>query len=525
MTEKKQLAYQTIIKDVTKLIGSTIALNSLFQIIYGMIVRNVGVTGIAVLLYDEENKTFNLAVREGDNESEPGSTLNEDSPLVTYLKAHKEPINLRSVEELLRKGGDQGPLSQISKELKRFNSELVVPSFFNEKLIGIYFVSPRAEDKPYDADEIELLNTIAAEGAVAIENAKLYQEVIETKDYLKDIIDGSADAIITVDLEGKALSWNQGARDIFGYNQAEIVGHPLIIFEKSDVETFINTINSGGKIFSLEMDSRDKWGREKKLLLTMSPVKNQAKKIVSVSMMLKDISEIRKIEQVKNDFLSMLSHELRTPLNHICGFSELLGEEVQGPLNKEQKGSVSNIHMAGKRLTELINSLLWFSSVEAGKKLDLFREVVSFDKVVFDTAALINPRYKEKNVSLIIDCIDKNILLKLDENQIRRVITIILDNSLKFTPSAGKVEIKIAKIENNILTKTTDNGIGIEKNKLPKIFDKFYQIDSSSTRSAEGIGMGLAMARAIIEAHGGKIWAESDGLGKGSSFIFNLPVV
>jgi len=236
--------------------------------------------------------------------------------------------------------------------------------------------------------------------------------------------------------------------------------------------------------------------------------------------------EVEAASQAKSDFLANMSHELRTPLNVITGFSELMADGVPGEINSEQKQCLDDILSSSKHLLGLINDVLDLSKVESGKvKLRLAE--VTLPDILEELKRTMMPILAPRKQSLDIE-VEKGLpSVYADKAKLKQVLLNLLGNATKFTPDEGKLKIEAVKKGGWCHVSVIDNGVGINKEDQKKIFEPFRQLDNPLTREKGGAGLGLAVARQIIEKHGGKIWVESE-YGKGSRFIFTLllaPVV
>jgi signal transduction histidine kinase/sensor domain CHASE-containing protein len=233
---------------------------------------------------------------------------------------------------------------------------------------------------------------------------------------------------------------------------------------------------------------------------------------------------LKKVDRMKTEFMSMMSHELRTPLAAIGGFVDLIDQEVFGPVSKEQREGLERIRTQTEHLEGLIQSILDFSRIEFGQNLELQREPVSLARLIARTAGSVGESFRKKEIDLRLNVPDDLPAIVGDEAKLRRVLANLLDNALKFTPRGGSVAVDAAARDDEIVVSVTDTGIGIPTDLLEKVFEKFFQVDASATRQYGGIGMGLTIAREIAGAHGGRIWAESKGPGRGARVAFALPL-
>jgi signal transduction histidine kinase len=230
--------------------------------------------------------------------------------------------------------------------------------------------------------------------------------------------------------------------------------------------------------------------------------------------------ELSELAKVKDQIIRNVSHELRTPLTFIKGYAELVAEGVLGPVNAEQAQSLHTVLHKTDEVIHLINEII---SLQPLGSRELHRTSVPVVEVLEQMAALFQTRMLSAGVSLHLHPIDKDLKIYGDPEKIRQICYNILDNATKFSPHGGSIEIKARVLDSEVQLSFTDEGIGIPQDNLDKIFDLFYQVDSSSTRHFGGLGLGLAVVRRIVESHAGRIWVESE-VGKGSTFHVRLPL-
>ncbi|QLC50102.1 PAS domain S-box protein [Methanolobus zinderi] len=233
--------------------------------------------------------------------------------------------------------------------------------------------------------------------------------------------------------------------------------------------------------------------------------------------------ELRSLDRLKDEFLSNLRHELNTPLTTIRGYSELLQEGTFGPLNPEQENAVDKVVNKSKRLHSLLDSLLFASSSQGGRVKYNFEKMLLSDSLQ-SAIGEVSRNAKDKSISLNFDQPPEVLLTKADADYLPRVFVNLIDNAIKFTPREGKINLSAFRENGDVHAVIEDNGIGIAEENLPKLFQKFYQIDSSSTRNYGGNGLGLYISKVIVEDHGGKIWIESEE-GAGTRVHVTLPAI
>lgn len=228
--------------------------------------------------------------------------------------------------------------------------------------------------------------------------------------------------------------------------------------------------------------------------------------------------------RTKSSFLANMSHELRTPLNSIIGFSEVLVDRTFGELNEKQKRYQQHILTAGRHLLSLISDLLDLSKIEAGK-MELDPSHCELEEIIRSSLVLIQERAARH--ALHVDCQfigDLGAGIVADERKLKQILFNLLSNAAKYTPDGGAISVVAECGKDEIIVQVADTGIGIANEDLARVFEEFEQIDSSYAKTQQGTGLGLALTKRLVELHGGRIWAESAGIGKGSTFAFTLPL-
>jgi PAS domain S-box-containing protein len=376
----------------------------------------------------------------------------------------------------------------------------------------------------------------------------------------EELLEAAPDAILEIDQQGRIVLANATAERMFGYTRAELVGltvdtllpaamrtrhkqhrdhydaHPSTRpmgsglkleairrdMQPFPVEISLSPVDSedGQRVIAVVRDISDRRAAEEKLLkISEAFARELALKNEELQ---KRNREIEKSDRLKSEFLASMSHELRTPLHTIIGFSELLSEQIQGPLNDKQKRFVEHILRDSLHLLELINDILDLSKIESGR-LELHREAFDASGSIEEVLAGMRPRAAQKSIELTYGPRDR-IELFADRVRFKEIFLNLLSNAVKFTPEKGRVDVAAALDGAGSWRFTvTDTGIGIPSHEHDAIFDKFYQTGSTTRGIREGTGLGLAITRHLVEEHGGRVWVESEP-GKGSRFSFTIPV-
>jgi signal transduction histidine kinase len=223
----------------------------------------------------------------------------------------------------------------------------------------------------------------------------------------------------------------------------------------------------------------------------------------------------------KSEFLANMSHELRTPLNAVIGFSEVLLQQMFGPLNAKQDEYLKDIYASGQHLLSLINDILDLSKIEAGR-MELALAPFHLPSALENAVTLVKERAARHGIALQVDVDPQVGQVVGDERKVKQVLLNLLSNAVKFTPEGGRISLRALQRDGALAIAVTDTGIGIAPEDQAAIFEEFRQVGSDERRR-EGTGLGLTLSKKFIELHGGRIWVES-GLGRGATFTFTLPV-
>jgi len=272
----------------------------------------------------------------------------------------------------------------------------------------------------------------------------------------------------------------------------------------------------------------DEWKRKNRSLRTEIKTRTEKeeelrKREHELENALRKTVTLKEVNRLKSKFLSITSHELRTPISPILMQIQMLIQERFGKLSGRQKKSLEMVMRNTKRLDRLISDILDISRLQiSSMKFDF--EKNDLNGVI--KHAVETMKYSAKDKKIIIRFTEKGIpLFVFDRDRITQVITDLINNAIKYIPEGGRIDISASKTENKVTVKVKDTGIGISKKDMGDLFRPFSQIENSETKKYGGVGLGLSICKGIIESHKGKIWVESGGSGKGSTFIFRVPFI
>lgn len=358
---------------------------------------------------------------------------------------------------------------------------------------------------------------------------------LEKVNRLSMAVEQSPIAIIITNTEGDILYCNPKSCELTGYANDEMLGqNPRILksgkFTKEVYKGLWHTISSGNK-WSGEFFNKKKDGSYYWELASIAPVKNDKGEIVNYLKIGEDISERKRLEnqlsqsilkaeesdKLKSSFLANLSHEVRTPLNGILGFTNLmLADDIS---DKERKEYGAFVESSGNQLLVMMDNILKISMIEV-EKMSVKYSTFNMNELFLEIEVYYSSEVREKGLEFKIDCNCKS-LIKNDRKRIRQVLDSLIRNAIKFTQE-GIITLKAECNKNTLLLSVQDTGIGIASQDHDRIFERFRQVDSFSTREFDGAGLGLAISKEIITLLGGEIWLESQK-GKGAKFILTIP--
>jgi PAS domain S-box-containing protein len=349
---------------------------------------------------------------------------------------------------------------------------------------------------------------------------------------LAAVVTSSLDAIISKDLNGVIQTWNRGAEHMFGYTAEEAIGQSITMLipverlaEEHDV---LSRICAGLTVESFETVRKHKDGRLVDISLTVSPVRTAGGKIIGASKIARDITEQRRLRvmaedasRLKDEFLAVLSHELRTPLNTVLGYARMLRREDKRMTGELRERALDALERNADLLNRLVSDVLDTSRLLTGK-LRLALETCDLDQVVEEAVGTIAPSADAKGVSVRTH-LDRDIPVLADPVRLQQVIWNLLSNAVKFTPSGGTITVRARQQGGTVAISVEDSGIGIAEEHQPHVFQRFWQAHTGVSREFAGLGIGLALARHLVELHGGTISVESAGVRRGALFTVTLP--
>jgi PAS domain S-box-containing protein len=347
---------------------------------------------------------------------------------------------------------------------------------------------------------------------------------------LAAVVESSDDAIVSKTLDGIITSWNRGAQQLFGYRPEEMIGRTITTIippELQDEEAeILARLRRGERIDHFDTLRIAKDGRRIEISLTVSPIRDESGGIIGASKVARDISErkraeeqLREADRQKDEFLATLAHELRNPLAPIRNAAALI---CRMDLQQPARSACEIIERQIQQLTHLVDDLLDVSRITAGR-VRVEAEPLELSEVVALAVESCRPALEAARHELRIEPSTHSVWAMADRVRLPQVLANVLHNAIKYTPSGGRIRMKIEREHDQAVIRIQDTGIGIAREMLTRIFELFVQVDRAYETTGGGLGVGLTLAKRLMQLQGGSIEAHSEGPSKGSEFILRLP--
>jgi PAS domain S-box-containing protein len=389
------------------------------------------------------------------------------------------------------------------------------------KMLGTFALYDRQPHRPSN-QEVERVETAAHLAGIVIERKRYEEAFWEREERYRTLFEGSRDAIYITTREGQLVDANQSALDLWGYTREEMMEKINLrdtYVHPQERDNFQEEIEKRGFVRDYEVKLRKKDGTQIACLLTATVRRSNDGRILGYQGIIRDITRLKTLERERTNLISMFAHDMKSALIAIQGFVlRLLNKALQ--IDEEKRDKYLNIiRKETKKLEFLVDDFLDFSRLQTGK-LPLNFSPASLGRELLELFESYQPRALQCGIKLEIDNAESLPLIEADPDRLRRVFTNLLDNAFKFCREEGRIAITTRETEQNAVVEISDEGIGIDPQDLPYIFDSFHR--GKHTGKYDGYGVGLAAVKTIVEGHGGKILVQSEP-GKGSVFTVVLP--
>ena len=401
-------------------------------------------------------------------------------------------------------------------------SLMVTPLLANGEIIGAINVDDFHPNAFGSAQE-QLLTIAAAQVGIAIENARLFAKVSAEQQQTQAIIQHMADGLLVINSQSVITMCNPALTLMLNLPREQIVGQNVT---SPDLAPTLANITASttyrARTGVLAKEVTVETPNPRTLQIFSTTMVDDFKNPVGEVRVVHDVTRERQLERLKDDFMSTISHELRTPLFSIQGFAQILLEEGTEISDETRTEFLTTIHTQAVQLGEMVNNLLDVSKFDEGR-LEFERNQVAFLKLLRQASLKLQGFAHQQRIKLTTELPASIPMITGDSKRLEQVLTNLLGNAIKFTPAGGQVCLAATATDSEILVEIRDNGIGIPPPDLERIFSRYFQVKNKSKHSAKGSGLGLHIARRIVEGHGGRIWVESK-VGHGSTFRFSLPL-
>lgn len=517
--EQQRRRLADTLTSVARSINSTLNLNEVFDLILEKLALVVDYDSSAILLFDEEGDT--LSVRAARHFEDLEDALNvkipitEDSPNYQAI-LRQEPVVIADV--------DQDPGWIKSSSSHKVRSWIGVPLIVRDEAIGMLTVDSYEVNK-YTGEIVEDVSAFANLVATAVVNAQTVARLRSAETSYSALFEDSTDMIVISAYDGLILDANRMACQMLRRTKDALIGSDIDFVIDPRLSDYLAEHVNRLKVWreiSFELDILDAYRQTVSLEIKARQVHYGGK--LCVQWVGRDISARKEAEKLRQDLVNMLIHDLRGPLGNLINTIELMPMLLETTQDVNALRKLLDLAMqTSQDVRDLVDSMLDISRLEQGE-VPLQQEMVEIEELIQAVERQVSPRAKEKLTELTIHPLPEIDPIWIDGSMIRRVLINLLDNAIKYTPPEGQVSLATTIQDNTLTLAVSDNGPGISKADQARIFDKFSRVDYSG-ESASGVGLGLAFCKLAAEAHGGKIWVESEGVaGQGSTFYLSIPM-
>ncbi|GAB4451898.1 MAG: hypothetical protein OHK0029_01900 [Armatimonadaceae bacterium] len=467
-------------------------------------------------------------VRVSSKEGYSAEVFQSNEPAILYDAETEERAQKDGLAQFGIHNGVSVPLIYIKRD-EETNRVLEQQTFgvlhvFNKRFGGIFV-----------DEDIQLLARLARNAAAVIKSADYIGQLKKQRDEAVETIQSLSMGLVMVNRNERITQMNHSAMRIFGLNREQVTSAKKYdeIITNEEVQGLIRRAmnqeddETGG--VEITMPDPDNSELVHAFQVETATVRNDAGETIGTAAILNDITELKNVDKMRGAFVSTVSHELRTPLTSIKGFvATLLQDTNEEYYDKDMRHEFYTIiNDECDRLKRLIDDLLNVARIEAGRGIEMNVGEVAIKRMVDKVVTIENGSTYKRETHTIASEIDPNVpaAIEGDGDKIEQIFHNLVSNALKYSPNGGEVKITMKMMSDDLIqASVSDQGMGIPAEQLPKMFEKFHRVDNSDVRKVGGTGIGLFLTKALVEAHGGRIWLDSE-YGKGTTFYFTLPTV
>ncbi len=488
-----------LLPEIGRELSARTDIKDLANILLKRTVETLGaIQGNMIILQNGVNPQQNYQVSLSSDE-EQNHKLEISQGLLDHMKAEPQGLVVNNALN--------NPLWQMDKN-PFIGSAVIAPLNGRHELLGLIILA-HEQEYYFNLDHLLLLQAIASQAAIAMENARLYTDMAQEQKRLSVILRHAAEAILLFDESGKLSLLNPAGEKLFTDFNTHI--HEALPRD-AGYESFITLLDEA-RASQLSKSGEVIWPDQRTFVALISPIEDGGQVAI-----LHDVTHFKDLEKVKNEFIATISHDLKNPITSISGFSNLL--EQVGPLNEQQHEFVNYIKSATLDMAELVQNMMSLAQMDldAQKK----HAAVDMQKLLEEMAGEFTPQASKKEQTLKFTPLPTPALIKGDLLQLKQLLRNLIGNAIKYTSNGGEIQLSAKVDGRHFSIYVQDNGFGIPASDLPFIFDRFYRIRAGKASEVEGNGLGLAIVKSIVEGHSGKISVESE-VDTGTRFHVSLP--
>jgi PAS domain S-box-containing protein len=506
--------------EISRAITSRLELGEVLRrVLHASVVMTAARVGLIALANENDNE-FQIRAFTGiqrENAHVVNEKLREIMANVTEAGMEYQYLNDRLAE--LAASIDEG-----------LRQAVAMPLVFDKKPLGLLIVF-RSYTAEVSRNDMAMLYSFADQASIAVHNAQLYERINNERQRLSAILDHSGDGVMILDANLEILQVNRAFEAITAWSSEDAVGlsqNDVIVWKHIDRDDLRDALAAGwpyksktsSETLYVEGDIERRDGMSLSIGISYAPLYSGDGKLSTIIANIRDITNFRRAQEMQNIFISTVSHELRTPVAIIKGYASTLARPDAQWQMSTIKDNLLVIEEEADRLTELIDDLLTASRIQAERSIRLNMADVSLDQLAQSSVERFGTQSSRHKFSLSFQ--EDFPAVQADAKLMRQVIDNLITNAIKYSPNGGTITIGGRYNEEDVTLFVRDEGAGIAENDLPRIFERFFRVESSLTSKTKGTGLGLYLVKTIIEAHKGRIQVKSQ-LGHGSTFYFTIP--
>jgi PAS domain S-box-containing protein len=517
------------ITEIARALAQPSDLDEVFDAVRQHLEDLLGADVFVLALYDETSQTIQVARQAEHGVNFPGGSFPLGSGFTSQVITTRKP-------QLIRRWSADGPpigVRYATAEPRLPESAVAVPLEYGREVLGVltaYAYPPNA----FDDDDLQLLCAAGAQTATAIASLRHSDradlQIQRRISELEAILASMADALVVVDRDRRIIRLNRAARELLAGSQGSLLfgqalgsphgehwpaGAPEIAAVLGPMS---ETLQRGEVPEEREVQTHR--GGKRTLSFTGSPLRYGRGQLGGGVIIGRDVTTRREIDELKDEVLAIASHDLRTPLTVIKAQAQIVMRSLHSRRATRAgiEASLESINNQVDHLTRLLALLMDLSRIEAGR-LELLLTPVDLRELVSRTVQSMQLTTDRHQIELYAP---EPVVVGCDEHRIQEVLENLLGNAIKYSPKGSVIEVQVRTEQHGASISVRDNGVGLGQDALPHVFDRFYRAEGA--RTLEGAGLGLYICRAVVEAHGGRLWAESDGPGTGATFTAWIPL-